>query len=63
MGLSEPKHFAPNGARIKLLTVVVYKHLASNRAKTTRHLAPNGAKATSSKNTDRFVAWPLETPH
>jgi hypothetical protein len=30
MWLSEKKRFAPNGARIKFLTVVAYKHLAPN---------------------------------
>ena len=35
MWLSETKCFAPNGARNKFLTVVAYKHLAPNGAKTT----------------------------
>jgi hypothetical protein len=35
MWLSANKRFAPNGVRIKFLKVVVYKHLAPNGAKTT----------------------------
>lgn len=50
--LSETRRFAPNGARMKFLTVVAYKPLA-----------PNGAKPSSSKNTDRFVARVLERRH
>ena len=34
MWVSETKRFAPNGARIKFFTVVAYKHLAPNGAKT-----------------------------
>jgi hypothetical protein len=52
MWLSETKRFAPNGARIKFLTVMVYKHLGAN-----------GAKTTTSKNTHRFVVLTLETRH
>jgi len=44
--------FAPNGAKIKFLAVVVYKHLT-----------PNGVKTTTSINTDRFVAQTSETLH
>jgi len=32
---SQSKRFAPNGAKIKFLTSVVYKHLAPNGAKPT----------------------------
>jgi hypothetical protein len=52
MWLSATNHFAPNGARIKFLTVVIYKHLA-----------PNGAKTTTSKIQSRFVTRTLETRH
>jgi hypothetical protein len=34
MWLSETKRFTPNGARINFFTIVAYKHLAPNGAKT-----------------------------
>ena len=37
MWLSESRRFAPDGAKISLLTAVVYKHLAPNGAKPIRH--------------------------
>ena len=50
MCFSETQCFAPNGARNWISQLSAYKHLA-----------PNGAKATTSITSDRFVARTLET--
>ena len=50
MWLSETKRFAPTERGTIFQPSLTYKHLA-----------PNGAKTTTSKNSDRFVARTLES--